>query len=150
MERISQVFIETQLHDIVEIFKQRQVEFAYLVGSFARGNSIWNSDMDIFVSLSNIISNTDFDQLQWRVDISTEIDQILGLQIVEVQILEFLPLHVQFSGINEGFLLYQRNEKKRRDFIEILLSKYYDHKIWLENLLKESLAFQDSLLNVNK
>lgn len=148
-KNLKSVFSKIQLSKLINIFVRNKVDFAYLVGSYARGRSLWNSDIDIFVSLPWLVKEKDFNSILWLSKINSEIDIELGIEKVEVQIFELLPLHIQFNGISEGILLYQKEEQRRINYIEFMLPKYYDHMFWFKRYLQESLKFQDEVINAN-
>lgn len=121
-------------------FKKYNIILMYLGGSLALGTNNWWSDIDIFIlnpSFTNFPSNKKLDYLM---DLTNELNNILDQENVQVSIIDKLPLHVQFSVIKDGILVYQKNELERINFTENVLRFYYDHKIWYERMLDESLG----------
>lgn len=121
------------------LFLKYNIDFAYLAGSWIRNQQYWWSDIDIFVSYSNFL-NLD-DKSKWQ--IWSKIDdlayQITLLDKIELRFFEQLPIHIQFDIIREGKVLFEKNQETRQQFIEDLLNRYYDHKIWFDSYLKQSI-----------
>ncbi|NPD88342.1 MAG: nucleotidyltransferase domain-containing protein [Asgard group archaeon] len=137
-EKHITVFNETLKHQMTPLFNDYGVSFAYLSGSYARGQQSVLSDIDIFVSLPFLNTITTEELLNLMSDFSRKASEVTKLEKIEISILERIPLHVQFQAIKEGILLFEESQDRRIMYIENLLKFYYDHKIWYQNYLNQA------------
>ena len=128
--------VETPL---VPIFKEFNVSFAYLAGSWIRERHGKLSDIDIFVSWPDYLTATPETKLKVWNELSRKASEITKLDQIEITIMEELPLQIQFQVISEGKVLYQRSEEERMDFIETILNQYYDYIIWYQSYLNQAM-----------
>ena len=126
-----------------EFYTQYSIDFMYLGGSWVYKKNYWWSDIDIFISCPNYYGFLPKEKLQFILAVNSEIINHTQLEKIEVQILEVLPLHIQFHIIKDGILIYQSENAKRISFIENLYNNYYDYIIWYENMLKVSLGINN-------
>lgn len=131
-------------------FKQSQVDFAYLGGSWVRQNNSWWSDIDLFISFPSYLHLDSKAQLTYLANLSVRFSELTDLDEIEILVLENLPLHVQFDVIHDGILLFERISGLKANFVEKLLPRYYDHIIWYKNLLKESKYLSSSSSETSK
>ncbi len=120
------------------LFKEKKVDFACLGGSWARNQNFWWSDIDIFVSIPEFLMFNPKEQLHLLTDMSVRATELTEFEEIEVIMLESVPLHVQFNGISDSLVIYERDTSVRSKFIEKLLPLYYDHMIWYKNMLNQS------------
>ncbi len=123
---------------LAELFKSASVEFAYLGGSWARNCNAWWSDIDIFVSIPSFKKISPKEQLNLLATLNQEATDLTGYENVEISILETMPLHVQFNVISDGIVIFEKNTDERKQFLEKLLPRYYDHIIWYKSLINQS------------
>lgn len=120
------------------VFEEYGVEFSYLGGSWVNDVNNWWSDIDIFVSVPDFNQISSKTQLNLLTQMHVKATDLTKFEEIELLILENLPLHVQFSVISRGILLYEKNIDIHSYFIEKLLPLYYDHMIWYNKLLNQS------------
>ncbi|MHA1974035.1 MAG: nucleotidyltransferase domain-containing protein [Candidatus Hodarchaeales archaeon] len=121
------------------LFKENNVSFAYLGGSYAINRQTPMSDLDIFVSWPQYHNTSKKELLEFWRQLNFKASKATKIENLEVNILEDLPLHVQFQAISKGILIFEASKDERTDFIESLLREYYDHMIWYRNFLEQAL-----------
>ena len=124
--------------NLKSLFKEKDINFAYLGGSWAKEKNNWWSDLDIFVSVPKYITFNAKEKLKYKTDFSKKITEILKIEEVDLEVVEILPLHVQYDVISNGILLYEKMMGLNVSFIERFLPFYYDHMIWYKNLIHQS------------
>lgn len=124
------------------VFNKYSIDFMYLSGSWATETNNWWSDIDIFISKPDFVQLSSKEKLNFLVEINDKLTQLTNFKNFQVSILQVLPLHVQFSAINDGIVIFESSLLNRLNFIENLLNQYYDHKIWYERMLNESLGIK--------
>jgi hypothetical protein len=105
----------------------KEVLFAYLYGSFAKGKAGKKSDIDIGLLLRD---DYKADPL-YESKISIRFDKKLGRE-VEVRILNNQPLTFLHQVLKYGKRLFSRNEKARIKFETDVYSRYLDIKPFYE------------------
>jgi predicted nucleotidyltransferase len=125
--------------DILE-FSKFEIDFIYLGGSFANGTNGWWSDLDIFLSIPNYRFKTSEAKLKILLKLTNFFEEQTHFENIQLSVIENLPLHVQFSIIKYGIVIFESNLEKRLKFIERLLNNYYDHQIWYTRIVDESLG----------
>jgi len=130
--------VESLKNNLSPLFKEYNVSFAYFSGSWVRGQQGALSDIDIFVSFPSLDTISPKEIVILFSDFSRKASQVTKQDNLEITILERTPLHVQFQAIKDGILLYEETKSVRINFIENLLKYYYDHKIWFQNYLSQS------------
>lgn len=99
---------------------EKNVLFAYVYGSFARGEPDY-SDIDIAVFLKKIPKNS--------ADYEAKLGQKLGRQTkkpVEVRIMNSMPLLLKSRVFREGKTVFSRNKRARVSFETELMGQYLD------------------------
>lgn len=120
------------------IFEEYKVDFSYLGGSWVNNENNWWSDIDIFISVPNFLQFSSKIQLNFLTQLHVKATDLTNYEEIEISVLETLPLHIQFSVISNGILLYEKFTDICSHFIEKLLPLYYDHMIWYNKLLNQS------------
>ena len=120
------------------LFKEFNIEFAYLGGSWSTKSNSWWSDIDIFISTPNYLRLSPKAQLEYLTELSVKVTKITNFEDTQISVFEILPLHVQFKVIHDGILIHEKIPGIKADFVENLLPRYYDHMIWYKRLLKGS------------
>ena len=123
---------------IKSLFKENDVDFAYLGGSWAKNKHNWWSDIDIFISVPNFLQLTSKPQLDFLTHFHVKATDLTKFEEFEILVLETLPLHVQFKVIANGILIYEKNPEVCSSYLEKLLPLYYDHMIWYKRLIDQS------------
>ena len=122
------------------VFIKFQIEFVYLGGSWATETNDWWSDIDIFVSKPDISKLNSNEKINFLLEFSDILTKSTQFNNFQVSIFQNLPLHIQFSVINEGLVVYESSLIDRLNYIENLLNRYYDHQIWYNRMLNDSLG----------
>jgi len=120
------------------LFMEYDIDLAFLGGSWSTDSNSWWSDIDIFISAPNFLELSEKSQLDYSTKLSVKASKRTDLEEIEISILEKLPLHVQFSPIHDGILIYEKNSGLKAKYVEDLLPRYYDHMIWYKRVLKDS------------
>lgn len=128
---------EQVLRDVVERILQSiewPVDFIVLYGSWARSEASGLSDIDVGVRLQ-----VRGDQLHLaELEVAGLYDPE-GMPPVQVTLLNGAPLTLQFRVVRDGRLLYQRVEGIWFMFVEQVLTRYPDWRLYLDHYLSESL-----------
>lgn len=133
-------FGESVQNSLNHVFKIHKCEFVYLTGSYVRKEQFSWSDIDFVISYPSYQDLAPNDKLDYLFKITSAISEVLSFDNIDLKIIETLPIHIQFSMVRDGKLIYQISEKKRTEFVENLLNVYYDHAIWYENYLDMTLS----------
>jgi len=120
------------------ICEKSKCDFMYLGGSVAEGTSGWWSDVDFFVHATCLEGKDAKNRTNWLTDLGHSIVKVLETDNVHVSFLADLPLNVQFNVISKGKVIYERDDGTcRADYIEWMLPRYYDFKIWYTRMIDE-------------
>jgi predicted nucleotidyltransferase len=118
------------LYNVESIIKvlenERDILFAYLFGSYAKGTQNEKSDIDIAVYLIDEEILEKYPLYTSRLAI--RIENILDKKKVDVRILNGSTLRFRNQVLMHGKLLHSKDEKKRIEFETSSLDKYYDFK----------------------
>ena len=101
--------------------KERNILFAYIFGSYARGEARENSDIDIAIYVKRVPK----DIFKYESKIASKIEKEIKKQ-VEVRVLNKLPSLLQSRIMKEGKLVFSKNEKERIKFETFAMSNYLD------------------------
>ncbi len=109
-----------------------EISFAYLHGSFG---TLPFRDIDIG-AYCFIPEDAVFD---FELEISSELEIVSGYP-VDFKVLNYAPIGFQFSVINEGTLLFERDRAVRLSFLEDVGLKYMDYsefsKLYFRELME--------------
>lgn len=122
-------FLEEKLNPI---FMKLSIDFAYLAGSYASGRIHGQSDLDIFVSLTdhNILDKKIRVELENQIYLEI-VKNLKGIGIeIDLRVLEDLPLHIQMNVAQNGKVFFMRSEKLWFLYKEKLIREFNDYKIW--------------------
>jgi len=105
---------------------ERDILFAYLFGSYAKGTQNEQSDIDIAVYLSDekILEK----QPLYPSRLAIRIENVLDKKKVDVRILNGSTLRFKNQVLMHGKLLLSTDEKKRIEFETSSLAQYFDFK----------------------
>jgi predicted nucleotidyltransferase len=121
----SRTTLVTQLREqLPPILEGLPVLMAYLYGSAASGRTTPFSDVDIALYLAEPLPPRARLQLELGVEIALE--DALGLSNADVRIINDAPLPVRGTVVQEGILLYCRDDERRVDFESLTLKLYLD------------------------
>ncbi len=122
--------IKEHINNLQSLFKEFQSIIAvYLFGSRVDGTFHTHSDYDIGVLLNSYINNETAGLMQMELEEKAE--SILNCP-VDIVLLNYASIVMRFKVINNGTVLYCRDEEKRTDFEEIVMRDYHDFKPFLD------------------
>lgn len=105
--------------------------FAYIFGSFARGEAF--SDIDIGIYLKG---NFDKSPLEIEFEMEDRIEELTGYP-VDVRILDRAPISFIFQVIKDGLLIKDEDPDIRSDFEGLVFKKNNDFAIFRNEYLRE-------------
>ncbi len=117
------------------LFNQSEIEFAFLFGSFARNEETELSDIDIAIYYTEDKSN--YEARMFEFDIESKLTEKLPTQKFDVRSLNNAPIIVIGKIINEGKIIFTRDEAVLTDFIVQNRLKYMDYMIVYKPLLEK-------------
>lgn len=118
--------IIAQLQNCAPIVLARYpVSIAYLYGSVARGTPLLTSDIDIALILSKTL--TPYEQLQLELQIQAALETACGLDNLDVRGINQAPLLAQGTVVQEGILIFCRDNEQRLAFEVLTRKKYFDY-----------------------
>ena len=106
---------------VEQALAQAGVRFAYLFGSRASGESRVESDADVA-----IMGDRRLDLLE-RSRLAARLADALGVPDVDLVALDEARLDLRGRVVQEGRLIYSRDEPARVDFVVRTLSEYFDY-----------------------
>lgn len=111
----------------------------YLFGSYAAGRPTPLSDIDLAVLFNESVDEKEY--LIERLKLMGEVSTILGLDAVELVVLNELPPGLAYRVIKDGELLYTREEAKKQlvDFKVRTMDRYFDFQP-VQRMFSEALA----------
>ncbi len=117
-----------------EVFRDTQVLFAYLYGSYAVDQAHPFSDLDIAIYVPGLSQR---EKLDLEMTLALEIDKKLkhGPES-DVRIMNSLPLAVAGKIVTEGILIYCRDDEARVDYETSTRSAYFDFLPFIYNYQK--------------
>ena len=119
------------LNIATDIFRDTQVLFAYLYGSYAVDQAHPFSDLDIGIYVLRLSQR---EKLDLEMTLALEIDKKLKQgPASDVRILNSLPLAVAGKIITEGVLIYCSDDKARVDYETIIRCAYFDFLPFIHN-----------------
>lgn len=121
-------------------FKGTPVLFAYLYGSYAKGETHAFSDLDIAVYVEDLDPKACLDL---ELSLALSIDENLDHKVQsDVRVVNYLPLAVQGRILAEGMLIFCREEGKRIEFETQTRKAYFDFLPVIRQLQK---AFREAM-----
>jgi len=102
--------------------KHREILFAYLYGSVARGHARKDSDIDVGIFLKRDFARDVF----YEFKVAAEIERKCNLKNVEVVVLNNKPLRFLNQVLRYGRLMFCRDEKARIEFETYVTKAYID------------------------
>jgi hypothetical protein len=106
-----------------------EISFAYLHGSFG---TLPFRDIDIGAYCC-IPEDAVFD---FQIEMSTELETVSGYP-VDFKVLNYAPIGFQFSVVNEGTLLFEKDRAVRLSFLEDVGLRYMDYFEFSKSYLRE-------------
>jgi predicted nucleotidyltransferase len=121
-----------KIKDILE--KISEISFAFTHGSFVKGGHF--RDIDIAIFLDQIPESL----IDYELSLETELMSTIGTYQVDVRVLNRAPLSFKFNVIKNGTILFVKDDNKRTDFQEVVLSLYFDFEPYRNNYLRETIG----------
>ena len=107
-----------------DVFRDTQVLFAYMYGSYAVDQAHPFSDLDIGIYVPRLFQR---EKRDLEMTLALEIDKkIKKGPASDVRIMNSLPLAVAGKIITDGVLIYCRDDKARVDYETIIRCAYFD------------------------
>jgi predicted nucleotidyltransferase len=114
-----------------DVFRDTQVLFAYLYGSYAVNQAHQFSDLDIGIYVPRLSRR---EKLNLEMTLALKIDKKLKQgPASDVRIINSFPLAVAGKIITEGVLIYCRDDKARVDYETAIRSAYFDFLPFIHN-----------------
>jgi predicted nucleotidyltransferase len=121
--KADQIKIE-MLKNAPDVFKGRDIIFAYLYGSVASDQVHHFSDLDVGVYTQKLSSEA---CRKLELDLALDIDDVLvGAPESDVRIMNHLPLAITGKIVTDGILIYCEDEKIRIEYETKTRMAYFD------------------------
>ena len=118
--------------------KRKDIEFAYLFGSRAKGRFNRVSDVDLAVFVNEKLDS------QKRFSLRLELISLVGHELrrdnIDLVILNEAPLLLSFNVIKDGIIIFCLNESRRIHFEAKVMSRFYDQQYYLKRRLDLSIS----------
>lgn len=133
IDKVSKKGIEEAIREVLR--KHEEISFAYLHGSFIKGNAF--HDIDVAVYLERRMPAF---VLEYELQIEMELIRAVGRHIIDVRVLNSAPLSFKYNVIKDGIILLVKNDDKRADFQETTIAAYLDFLPYRNIYLEETLG----------
>lgn len=117
------------------LISKSEIEFAFIFGSFARNEDTQLSDIDIAIYQAKHKSK--YEILMFEFEVEAKLTERIPAQKFDVRCLNNAPIVVIGKIINEGKLLFTRDEEFLTDYIELNRLKYMDYLIVYKPMLEK-------------
>jgi len=124
MAFVNKEFVKSKLPSFFSA--KREITFAYLFGSVAKGSAGKLSDIDIAVFINPMYLPLD-SGYGYKSELLVELQAVLAGE-VDLVILNSASTMLKFQVLKNGALIYCRSEDERRMFHEKAILKYLDIK----------------------
>jgi len=114
----------------------KEVLFAYVFGSHARGDTGPSSDVDLACFLDSMKNSRKVSNL--HVQLVTETGTVLHMDAVDMIILNESPLPLQFNIIYEGKLVFERDQSRRIDFEVKTMRLFFDRQYYYRYAMRKT------------
>jgi predicted nucleotidyltransferase len=114
--------------------KRPEISFAYIHGSFARGEDF--RDIDVAVYLKELSDSP----LRHELALEAELMEAVGRYLIDIRVLNGAPVSFAYHVFKEGNVLIARDDDERSDFQEAVLARYFDFAPYRAEYLKETLG----------
>ena len=105
---------------------------AYLYGSVAQGKLLPKSDIDIAILFTEAMRP--YERLQLELAIQADLEDTCTLKNVDVRSINQAPIMVRGPIVQEGVLLYSRDEQRRIAYEVLTRKLYFDYRPTAERM----------------
>lgn len=116
-----------------EIATIREIEFAYIYGSFPEDGGFHDIDVAVYLNLKETV-----DPLTYELSLSSKLEQNIRFP-VDARVLNYAPNSFCYE-VTRGEVVFSRNEEVRFSFVERVWNEYLDYKPVAESILHELIA----------
>lgn len=109
---------------------RREIKFAYLFGSQAKGNAGRLSDVDIGVYIDE--RTDEYKRFDIRLELIGEAGRLLGNDNIDLVILNDVDIFLAYQVIYFGKIIYSKDELRRIRYEATILSLYFDQQYYYE------------------
>lgn len=132
-EKVLSMKIHSNIQNKIEsIFMTEPVSFAYLFGSYARGEEISASDIDIAILIDSLLSK------EQRFDLASSLvsrlSKILGARVDIVVLNDIRSLFFKYSIFQDGKLLYKKQGADPVSYVSKIYALYFDFAPFLNKI----------------
>jgi predicted nucleotidyltransferase len=114
--------------------KRPEISFAYIHGSFARGEDFRDIDVAVYLKVPSD------SPLRYELTLEAELMEAVGKYLVDVRVLNGAPVSFAYHVFKDGNVLIARDDDERSDFQEAVLARYFDFAPYRAEYLKETLG----------
>jgi len=115
--------------------KDKNIVFAILFGSYARGDYFKFSDIDVAVYLKKCSKNT----LKYELQLASELSKALKTDNLDIVILNEAPPALKYEIMVDGELLFTRDEDLYCFFYSYALREFFDFKYHLQQFFDDAI-----------
>ena len=128
-----------KIRDVIE--KDSVVLFAYLHGSFLESNNYNDIDVAVYLKEGKEIIPLEIQEKEFK--LSSMLEQKCRNTRFDVRTLNLAPLSFKYQVINNGLLLFTKDEDRLTDFEMATIPQYLDFSIYRKRYLREVLSIGD-------
>ena len=128
-----------KIRDVIE--KDNSILFAYLHGSFLESNNYNDIDVAVYLKEGKEIIPLEIQEKEFK--LSSMLEQKCRSTRFDVRILNLAPISFKYQVINNGLLLFTKDEDKLTDFEMATIPQYLDFSIYRKRYLREVLSIGD-------
>lgn len=101
-----------------ELSSHGEIDFAYVYGSFARGEPFRDVDIGVFTSRT--------EDIFYELDLGHELSRKLGVP-VDLKVINEAPVALQMAVFRDGQVLLSRDDDRRKDLMERVGRRYREY-----------------------
>ena len=138
INRITHSIGKTQKNSITKTIvgmlkRRREIISAYLHGSFLE-SCFRDIDVAIYIDEEN-------ENVLYELNLERELEEIVGVP-VDIRILNRAPLSFRFRVIEDGVLLFSKDEKRSCDFESLVMAEHHDFSFHSEIYRRVALGIE--------
>jgi len=132
MDNKAKENIKSAIREILNT--RKEVDFAFLHGSFLEERSFHDIDIAVFINGDGIPE----DLFEYELSLSSSLEDRVRLPM-DVKILNLAPIAFRYE-VTRGEVISSRNEEARLGFVENAWNEYLDYKPIAEYIVRELAA----------